>query len=243
MHAEEILTQIPKNRREEAPRKLFKIKYQQLCLGPSDKVMFVSKPHMVTAEAHHEISKEMQCTPTEIFSRGLNIDNNCFKTVIREEGLRKLFTIMLQNLGLEQPLPNTCPKSSCWCMLARFLRPWSRVAVWEQFSLCSGSGLKISQKCIAWALILYVGPSFWPFEKVDLRWPPVQLSETKLLKRFFEDLSLARLPNAHSISFDSSCWVLAVTISGMALCPVVANQVVETLFRIAVFGRPSGSPF
>ena len=40
---------------------------------------------------------------------------------------------MHQHLGLEQPLPNTCPKSSCWDILARFLRPWSRVAVWEQF--------------------------------------------------------------------------------------------------------------
>ena len=156
--------QIPKNRREEAPRKLFKIKYQQLCLGPPDKVMFVSKPHMVTAEAHHEISKEMQCTPTEIFSRGLNIDNNCFKTVTREEGLRKLFTIMLQHLGLEQPLPNTCPKSSCWCMLARGLGPWSRVAVWEQF-IQSMFGVWIenfSEVCymsfdpLCWALVLAI---------------------------------------------------------------------------------------
>ena len=206
--------------------------------------MFVSKPHMVTAEAHHEISKEMQCTPTEIFSRGLNIDNNCFKTVIREEGLRKLFTIMLQHLGLEQPLPNTCPKSSCWYILARFLRPWSRVAVWEQF-IQSMFGVWIenfSEVCYmsfdpsCWALVLAI----WEGRLKVASRPTVP---NQVVETFFEDLSLARLPNAHSISFDPLCWVLAVTISGMASCPVVANQVVETLFRIAFFGRPSGSPF
>ena len=69
------------------------------------------KPHMATAEAQREGSKEMQCTSKNYSVQTSNIDKNCFKTVIREEGPRKLFKMMSQQLGLGQPdgRPSSCP--------------------------------------------------------------------------------------------------------------------------------------
>ena len=71
----------------------------------------MSKPHMATAEAQHEGSKEMQCTSKNYSVQTPNIDSNCFKTVIREKGPRKLFKMMSQQLGLGQPdgRPSSCP--------------------------------------------------------------------------------------------------------------------------------------
>ena len=49
----------------------------------------MSKPHLATAEAQHEGSKEMQCTSKNYSVQTPNIDQNCFKTVIRGGGSKK----------------------------------------------------------------------------------------------------------------------------------------------------------
>ena len=42
---------------------------------------------------------------------------------------------------------------------------------------------------------LHVGPRPWPYEVWSWRWPPVRLSQTKLLRHHFEELSWTLLPN------------------------------------------------
>ena len=70
--------------------------------GPKDAVL-MSKPHMFTAEAQHDGSKEMQCTSKKFWFQTFNKDWNVLKTVIGEQGPRKLLKITRQQLALGQP--------------------------------------------------------------------------------------------------------------------------------------------
>ena len=70
--------------------------------GPKDAVL-MSKPHMFTAEAQHDGSKEMQCTSKKFWFQTFNKDWNGLKTVIGEQGPRKLLKITRQQLALGQP--------------------------------------------------------------------------------------------------------------------------------------------
>ena len=55
----------------------------------------------VTAEAQHAGSKAIQETSKKYSVQSPTTDNDCFKMVIREEGLRKLLKMMYQQLCLE----------------------------------------------------------------------------------------------------------------------------------------------